>query len=59
MMSGSISRTTESIHFRSQWSTDGGGSLPGGDPTNATEVNVQAPGEPGAGNEYAIGEVSL
>ena len=58
-MSESSSRTAESIYFRSQWSTDGGGSLPGGDPTNATEVNVEAPGGPGAGNEYAIGEVPL
>ena len=59
MTSESITGTAESIRFRSQGSTDGGVSLPGGDPTNATEVNVEAPGEPSAGNENAIEEVPL
>ena len=57
MTSESISGTTESIRFRSQGSTDAGGSIPDGDPTNARAVNVDAPGEPSAGNENAIEEV--
>ena len=59
MTSESISGITESIRFRSNGSTDGGGSLPDGDPTDATEVNVEAPGEPSAGNENVIEEVRL
>ena len=59
MTSESISGITESIRFRNHGSTDGGWSLPDGDPTDATEVNVEAPGEPSAGNENAIEEVLL
>ena len=57
MTSESISGIAESIRFRSQVSTDGGGSIPNGGPTNVTEVDVEAPGEPGAGNVCAIEEV--
>ena len=37
----------------------GDGSIPDGDPVNAMEVNGEAPGELGAGDENAIEEVSL
>ena len=57
--SESISGTAESIRFRSQGSTDGDGSLPNGDPVNATEVNSEAAGERVAVDENAIEEVSL
>ena len=59
MTSESISEVPESVHFRSQGSMDDDRSLPGGDLTNVTEVNVEAPSEPGAGDEYAIEEVPL
>ena len=59
MTSESISEVPESVHFRSQGSMDDDGFLPGGDLTNVTEVNVEAPSEPGAGDEYAIEEVPL
>ena len=59
MTSESISGASESIHFRSQASTDGDGSLPDGDPSNATEVNGEAPGDPNTGDEDAIEEVPL
>ena len=59
MTSESISVTDESIHFRSQRSTDGDGSLPDGDPVNMTEVNSEAAGEHVAVDENAIEEVPL
>ena len=59
LTSDSISRTSESIRFKSQGSMDGDGSIPDGDPANAMEVNGEAPGELGAGDENAIEEVSL
>ena len=59
MRSESTSGTAESIHFRSQGSTNGSGSLPDVDLANAAEVNAEAPGEPGVGDEYAIEEVPL
>ena len=54
----SISEITESIHFRSQGSMDGDGSFPHWDPTNTVEVNMEASGEPVAGDENAV-EVPL
>ena len=59
MTSDSISETAESIRFRSQGTTDGEESLPGGDPTNLVGVNGETSGEPVAGNENAIEEVPL
>ena len=59
MTSESISGTAESIRFRHQGSTDGDMSLPGGDPTDAAEVNAEIPGEPGAEDECVIEEVLL
>ena len=59
MTSESISGTAESIRFRGQGSTDGGGSLPGGDAVNATEVNSEAAREHVAVNENAIEEVPI
>ena len=55
--SESISGTTGSIRFRSQGSTDGGGSLPPGDPASATEVDGETTREIIAGDENAIEEV--
>ena len=49
MTTESISGTAESID----------GPLPDGDPTNATEVITEAPGEPSARNEDVIEEVPL
>ena len=57
MTNESISGTAESVRFRSQGSTDGGGSLPNGDPVNAAEVNREAAGERIAVDENAIEEV--
>ena len=59
MTKESISGTAESIHFRSQESTDGDGSHHDGDPSNAMEGNGEAPGEPGAEDAFAIEEVPL
>ena len=59
MTSESISGTAESIRFRIQGSMDGDGSLPDGDPVNATEVNNEATGEHVAVDENAIEEVPL
>ena len=59
MTSESVSGTVASIRFRSQVSTDGGGSLLDEGLTNSTEVNVEAPGELGAGAKCAIEEVPL
>ena len=59
MTNESISGTAESIRFRSQGSTDGGGSLPDGDPVNATEGNSEPAGEHVAVDENAIEEVPL
>ena len=59
MTSKSISGIAESIRFRGQGSTDGGGSLPDGDPINAMEVNGEAPGELDIGDKNAIEEVPL
>ena len=57
MTSELISGNTESIRFRSQGLVGGSGFLPDRNPMNATEVNVEDPGEPSAGNENAIEEV--
>ena len=59
MTSKSISGIAESIRFRGQGSTDGGGSLPDGDPINAMEVNGEAPGKLDIGDKNAIEEVPL
>ena len=58
MTSEALSGTAESIHFRSQGSTDGDGSLPNGDLVNET-VNSEVAGEHVAVDEYAIEEVPL
>lgn len=55
----SISGTAESIHFKSQGSTDGDGFLHDGDPANAVGENGEASGKPGAGDTFAIEEVPL
>ena len=57
--SETISGTTESIHFRSQGSTDDSGSLPDGDPVNATEVSGEAAGEHVTVDENGVEEVPL
>jgi hypothetical protein len=57
--SESISGSFESMQFRSEGSMNGDGSLLDGDPTNATEVNGEGPGELGARDENAIEEVPL
>ena len=54
-----ISGTIESIHFRSQGSTDGDEINPDQDPQDSTEVDGEAPGEPSAGAENPIEEVPL
>ena len=59
MTSESISGTAESIRFRSQGSTDGGGSLFDGDTVNETGVNSEAAGEYVSVDENAIEEVPL
>jgi hypothetical protein len=57
--SDSISGSLESMRFRSQGSTDGDGTFPDEDPTNATEVNGKALGELSAKDENVIEEVPL
>ena len=59
LTSESISGTTGLIHFMSQGSTDGDGSLPGEGTSDAMEVNGEAPGEPIIDDENAIEEVPL
>jgi hypothetical protein len=54
-----ISGTVDSIHFRTQVSTDSDGTLLSGHPLNSMEVNGEAPGGLGAGAEVAIEEVPL
>ena len=56
LMSEPISGTAGSIHFRSQGSTDGDGSLPGNDTCDAMEVNGE---ELIVDDENAIEEVPL
>ena len=48
-----------SIQFRSQGTTNGDESLPGGDPTISTQTNDGAPDEFGKGAEDIVEEVSL
>ena len=48
-----------SIRFRSQGTTDGGGSLPDHDPSSSTQPNTEAPDEVGASGENGIEEVPL
>ena len=48
-----------STRFRSQGTTDGGGSLPDHDLSSSTQPNAEAPGEVGARDENGIEEVPL
>ena len=56
MTSEWISGNVETIRFRSQGLVGGGGFLPDRNSMNATEVDVEDPGEPTAGNEDVIVE---
>ena len=58
MTSEWISGNVETIRFRSQGLVGGGGFLPDRN-SNATEVDVEDPGEPRAGNKDVIVEVPL
>lgn len=59
MTSNSISGAVDSIRFRGQATVDSDGSYVDGDPVSSAEVNGDAPGELGAGAEYAIDERPL
>ena len=58
MTSESISGSAGSVRFQGG-ETDTDGSHEYGGPTNMTEVNVEAPGDPGAGDKNIIKEVPL
>ena len=47
------------MHFRSQGSVDGDGTLADGDLVNSMEVDAGASGELGAGDENAIEDIPL
>ena len=59
LTSDTISGTIGSIRFRSQVTTDGDESLPGGDPVRSVEVDGEAPSELGARSEDVIQEAPL
>ena len=59
MTNESISGTSESIHFRSQGSTDSDGSVVDRDPTNSVGINGEASGELVARDDNVIEEVPL
>ena len=57
MTSDSISGSVESMHFRSQGTTDGDETIPDRDSMVLVGANVEVPSEIGARAEDAIGEV--
>lgn len=57
MTADTISGTANSIHFRTQGTTDDNGPLPDGDHMDSMEVGGEAPSELGAMSKDAIEEV--